>query len=45
MALFEKQNKGIVFENRIGVAANDILTDDNTKEVFNEIDCNIAVVE
>ena len=45
MALSEKHNEGIVFENCIGVVVNDILPDDNTNKVFNEIDCNIAGAE
>ena len=35
MALAEKQNKGLIFENRTGATINDILPDDKTNEAFN----------
>ena len=45
MALAEKQNKGLVFENRTGATVNDILPDDKANEEFNVIDGNITGVE
>ena len=42
IALSEKQKEGLIFENRPGVTVNDILTDDDTNEVFNGIDGNVA---
>ena len=45
MALAEKQNKGLIFENCAGARVNNIFPDDESNEVFNEIDGNIAGVE
>ena len=40
MSLAEKQNKGLVFENRTGVTVNDILPDDEPNEEFDKLDRN-----
>ena len=45
MALAEKQNKGLVFENRTWATVNDILPDDELNEASDEIDRNITGVE
>ena len=45
MALSEKQNEGLLFENRAGVTVNDILPDDDANEAFKEIDGNIEGVD
>ena len=45
MALAEKQNEGIIFENRTGATVNDTLPDDKENEAFNGIDRNIAGVD
>ena len=42
MASAEKQNEGLIFENRTGAAVKNILPDDEANEVFNEIDRNIT---
>ena len=45
MALAEKQNEGLIFENRTGATVNDILPDDKANEAFDEISGNIIGVE
>ena len=45
MSLAEKQNKGLIFDNHIGVEVKNILPDDDANEAFNKIDGNIAGVE
>ena len=45
MALSEKQNKALIFENRTGATVNDILPDDKANEAFDKIDRNITGVE
>ena len=45
MALAEKQNKGLIFENRNGVTVNDILLDDDANKVFKKINGNIKGVD
>ena len=45
MALSEKQNKGLIFENRTGATVNDILQDDEANKAFNELDGNITGVD
>ena len=45
MALAEKQNEGIFFENRTGVTVEDIFPDDQANEAFNKIDRNISGVD
>ena len=45
MALAKKQTEGIIVDNRVGVAVNDILSDDDANEAFSKIDRNIAGVE
>ena len=45
MALAKKQNEGLIFENRTGATVNDILTDEEANEAFNEIYGNITGVE
>ena len=45
MALAEKQNEGLIFENRTGATVNDILPDDEANEKFDEINGNITGVE
>ena len=45
MALAEKQNEGLVFENRTGATVNDIQPEDEVNEAFIKIDGNIAGVE
>ena len=45
MALAEKQNKGLIFENRTGATVNDILPDDEANKAFNKIDGNITGAE
>ena len=42
MALSEKQNEGLIFENRTGATVNDILPDDEANEAFDELDGNIT---
>ena len=42
MALAEKQNKGLIFENRTGATVNDILPDDEANKAFGELDGNIT---
>ena len=41
----EKQNEGLIFENRTYATVNDILPDDEENKAFNEIDGNIAGVD
>ena len=45
MALAEKQNEGLIFENRTRATVNDILPDDEANEAFKQIDGNITGVE
>ena len=45
MYLAEKQNEGLIFENRTSATVNDILPDDKANEAFNEIDGNISGVD
>ena len=45
MALSEKQNEGLIFENRADITVKDILPDDDANEAFNEIDGNITGVD
>ena len=45
MSLVNKQNEGIIFENRAGVTVNYILPYDDANKAFNEINRNIAGVE
>ena len=45
MALAEKQNKGLIFENRTRATVNDILPYDETNEAFDKIDGDITGVE
>ena len=45
MDLAEKQNEGLIFENRTGATVNDILPDDEANEAFDEINGNITGVE
>ena len=45
MAKTEKQNEGLIFENRTGATLNDILPDDKANEAFDKIDGNITGVE
>ena len=45
MALAEKQNEGLIFENRTGATVNEILPDDKKNEAFDEIYGNITGVE
>ena len=45
MSLAEKQNEGLIFENRTGAMVNDILPDDEANEEFKKIDRNITGVE
>ena len=45
MALAEKQNEGLIFENHTGTTVNDILPDDKVNEAFDEINGNITRVE
>ena len=42
MAIAEKQNEVLIFENRTGAKVNDILPDDEAKEAFDELDRNIT---
>ena len=42
MALSEKQNEGLIFDNRTGAMVKYILPDDKVKKSFNKIDRNIA---
>ena len=44
MALTEKQNEGLIFENCTGTMVNNILPYDEANKAFNEIDGNIAGV-
>ena len=41
----EKQTEGIIFENHLGIAVNNILSDGDVNKAFSEIDVNIAGVE
>ena len=45
MSLAEKQNKGLIFENRTGATVNDILPYDEANEAFDKIDGNITGVK
>ena len=45
MASAEKQNEGVVFENRTGATVNYILPDDEANEAFNKIYRNIIEVD
>ena len=45
MALDEKQNEGLIFENHTGATVNDILPDDKANEAFDKINGNITGVE
>ena len=45
MALAEKQNEGLIFENRTDATVNDILPDDKANEAFNELNGNITGVD
>ena len=45
MALSEKQNEGLIFENHTGATVNDILPYDEANEAFDEIYGNITGVE
>ena len=45
MALAEKQNEGLIFENLTGATVNDILLDDEANEAFDKIDGNITGVD
>ena len=45
MDLAEKQNEGLIFENRTGATVNDLLPDDEANEAFDELDENITGVE
>ena len=45
MASAEKQNKGLIFENRTGATVNDILPDDKASEAFNKHNENIIGVD
>ena len=45
MALAEKQNEGLIFENRTRATVNNILLDDEVNEAFDKIDGNITGVE
>ena len=42
MALAEKKNEGLMFENRAGVTVNDIFPNDEVNETFNKIDGNVS---
>ena len=42
MALAEKQNEELIFENRTGDTVNDILPDEEANEAFGELDENIT---
>ena len=45
MALSEKQNKELIFENRTGAAVNDIMSNDKANKALNEINGNIERVD
>ena len=45
MALAEKQNEGLIFENHTGATVNHILPNDEANEAFDEIDGDITGVE
>ena len=45
MALHEKQNEGLSFENRAGATVNDILPDDEANEEFEKTNGNITGVK
>ena len=42
MSLAKKQHEGLMFENRTGAMVNDILSDDEASEVFDELNRNIT---
>ena len=45
MALSEKRNEGLIFENRTTATVNNLLSDDKSNEAFDKIDGNITGVE
>ena len=45
MALSEKYNEGLIFENRTGATVNYILPDDKVNEAFYKINGNITGVK
>ena len=45
MALTEKQNEGLIFENFTGTAVNDILTYDKGNKAFSKINGNSTGVD
>ena len=45
MALAEKDNEGLIFENRTGATVNDLMPDDESNEAFDKINRNITGVE
>ena len=45
MSLAEKQTEGLIFDNCVGLAVDNILLDDDTNEAFRKINGNIAGVE
>ena len=44
MSLSEKQNEGLIFENRTSATVNDILPDDKANVAFNKLNGNITGV-
>ena len=44
MDLAEKQNEGLIFENRTIATVNDLLPDDEANETFDELDGDITGV-
>ena len=44
MALSDKYNKEIVFDNRVEVTFDDIMPDDDAKNAFSKMDGNVARV-
>ena len=44
MALAEKQNEGLIFENRTDAMVNDILPDDEANKAFDKLNGNITGV-
>ena len=45
ISLSEKQNEGLIFENRADATVNNIFPDDEANEAFNKINGNIAGVD
>ena len=45
MALAKKQSEELIFDNRLGIAVDDILSDDGANKAFRKIEGNVAGLE